>query len=128
MFASCQTVSSTVPSTHFTTATGLSVELRLLRRSAANLKDLALDVLDRTDRQLRSFHRIQQILPSRIDGNSPLSDYDVDQFAGTGERGHFVHDHGNAIAERGDSENGASCERGSSASRRCRAAGVHRSG
>src|ERR1019366_7614690 len=68
-------------------------------RLAANLLDLHFDVLNRTNRQLRSLHRVEQVRPSRIDRNSALGHHHVNHLARPRHRRDFIHDHGNTIAE-----------------------------
>ena len=74
-------------------------QLRPCGLAAADALDFSLDVLNGTDWQARTFHRVQQILAAGIDRDAALGDDDVDQFAGAGESGDFIDDHGNAVAE-----------------------------
>ena len=126
-YPTLHTVSSTVPSTHFTTAAGSIAQLRLRWLPSANLLDFFLDVLDRPDRQLRSFHRIEQILPPRINRDPAFGHDHIDQLSRPRQGRHFIHNHRNPIAETTARPESCIPRPGNSASRQFHAAAAHRS-
>src|ERR1035437_714247 len=77
------------------------------RRLAADFLDFRLDVLNRTNRQLPSPHRVEQVRAPRIDRNSTVGRDHVNHLPPPRHRRNLVHDYGNAIAERRHRENGA---------------------
>ena len=107
----------------------LFAELRRGGRAAAHLVDLRLDLLDRADRELGAvvLEGLHEVFAARVDGDAALGDDHVDQLAGPAERRHLVHDDRDAVADGRDRAGSRTGWRGSSASRRCRAAAGRRS-
>src|SRR5581483_3156035 len=86
-------------------------ELRLLRTPAADLEHFFLNFFDTPDRQLGILRRVDEVLPARVDGDAALGDDYIDQLARSSERGDFVNDHRDAIAERRQRQDRASGEK-----------------
>ena len=63
---------------------------RPLRFAAADALDFAFDVGKWADRELRSFHGVDQVLAPWVDGDATLGDDYVNQFSRTAQRGDLV--------------------------------------
>src|SRR5579859_6495758 len=86
---------------------GTIAALGFLGLPAADALDFILDILQWANREVRALRCFEQVLPAWINCDPSFGYDDVDEFSRAAQRGDLVDNHGNAVAEGRNSEDGA---------------------